>query len=63
MKRKRFMITAALLALTCSFGLAGTLSAEAESSSSACIKCHTDLNKMDQYGAEQAGGGNGGIAG
>ena len=57
MKRKRLMITAALLGLTCTFGLASTLSAEAESSSSACINCHTDLDRMDEYGAAEAGGG------
>lgn len=62
MKRKRFMITAALLGLACTFGMARTLSAEDEASSSACINCHTDFDRMDEYGAAAAGGG-AGIAG
>ena len=57
MKSKRITITAALLGLACTFGLAGTLAAEEEASSSACINCHTDLDRMDEYGAAKAGGG------
>lgn len=62
MKRKRFMITAAFLGLACTFGLAKTLSAEDTASSSECINCHTDLDRMDEYGAAAAGG-EAGIAG
>ena len=36
--------------------------AEEADSSSACINCHTDLEEMDSYGADAAGGG-GAIAG
>jgi hypothetical protein len=57
MNRKRSVITAALLGLACTFGVAGMLSAEDEASSSECINCHTDLERMDEYGAVAAGGG------
>jgi len=62
MKRKRLMITATFLGLVCSLSIAGTLSAEDDSSSSACINCHTDLDRMDEFGAA-ASGGEAGIAG
>jgi hypothetical protein len=45
------------LGIACAFGLGGTLfAAEGPQSSSECIKCHTDLKKMDSYGAASAGG-------
>lgn len=62
MERKRFMVAAAFLSLACTFGLAGTVPAEDEASSSECISCHTDLERMDEYGAAAAGG-EAGIAG
>lgn len=46
------------LGVALAFGLSGTLFAAQETaSSSECIKCHTDLKKMDRYGAASAGGG------
>ncbi|MGD0887520.1 MAG: hypothetical protein ABSA46_21975 [Thermodesulfovibrionales bacterium] len=40
------------------FALGGTpFAADEGASSTACIKCHTDLNKMDSYGAASAGAG------
>jgi hypothetical protein len=62
MKGKRLMITAALLGVACTLGLARTLLAETEISSQECINCHTDLDRMDEYGAA-ASGGSAGIAG
>jgi hypothetical protein len=45
------------LGVACAFGLGGKLSAaEGPASSSECVKCHTDLNKMDSYGAASVGG-------
>lgn len=45
------------LGLAFTFGLRGTVfAAEGTASSSECIKCHTDLKKMDSYGAASAGG-------
>jgi len=62
MKKERFLITATFLGLACSLSFAGTLSAEDDSPSSACINCHTDLDRMDEYGAAASAGG-AGIAG
>ena len=46
-----------LLGIACAFGLQGNaFGAEGLASSSECIKCHTDLKKMDSYGAASAGG-------
>lgn len=50
MNGKRLIITTALVGLACTFGIAGSLYAQEESSSSACINCHTNLQKMDEYG-------------
>jgi hypothetical protein len=57
-KRTRLTLPAiALLGIACAFGLGGKLfAAEGLASSSECIKCHTDLKKMDSYGAASAGG-------
>ena len=57
MRRKRLVIPAVLVGVACSFGTAALLSAEDESSSSECINCHTDLDRMDEYGASASGGG------
>jgi hypothetical protein len=47
----------AFLSIACALGLSGKLFAAGKPpSSSECIKCHTDLNKMDSYGAASAGG-------
>jgi hypothetical protein len=47
----------AFLVVACAIGMGGTVfAAEGPQSSSECIKCHTDLNKMDSYGAASAGG-------
>jgi len=63
MERKGFMVTVALVGLACTFSAAGTIYAqEGISSSSECIRCHTDLDKMDEYGAAKAAGA-AGIAG
>ena len=57
MKRKGLVVTVALVGLACTFGSAGALFAEeGVASSSECIRCHTDLDKMDKYGAAKAGG-------
>lgn len=58
-KRKTGLTLAVIgfLGITFTAGLTGTLSAaEAPASSSECIKCHTDLKKMDRYGAASGGG-------
>jgi len=63
MKKRGFVVTVALVGLACSFGSAGVLFAQEEvTSSSECIRCHTDLDKMDKYGAAKAEG-SAGIAG
>ena len=54
-KRKLIVASAALLGMACTFGPAGLASAkEGTDSSSECIKCHTDLEKMDAFGAAAA---------
>jgi len=57
-RRTRFTLAAiTLLGVAFTFGLGGTVSAaESQASSSECIKCHTDLKKMDSFGAASAGG-------
>jgi len=63
MKRRGLVVTVALVGLACTFGTTGVLFAQEEiASSSECIRCHTDLEKMDKYGAAKAGG-SAGIAG
>ena len=58
MKRRGLVVTVALVGLACTFGSAGALFAEeGVASSSECIRCHTDLDKMDKYGAAKASGG------
>jgi len=62
-KKKLTLASAALLGLACTFGVAGTVSAQEEAgSSSECIKCHTDLERMDAFGAAAASS-SAGIAG
>jgi len=47
----------ALMGFACAFVLGGTVfAADGSQSSSECIKCHTDLKKMDSFGASSAGG-------
>jgi hypothetical protein len=56
-QRRSRLTLAVIIGIACAFGLIGNLFAAGEpSSSSACIKCHTDLEKMDSYGAASAGG-------
>jgi len=54
--QKRLTLTsAALLGLACTFGVAGTVYAQADAgTSSECIRCHTDLEQMDAFGAAAA---------
>jgi hypothetical protein len=62
-KMKHGVLVAGVLLGMCFVAVpVGCLAAEEGDSSSACIKCHTDLDEMDSYGAEAAGGG-GAIAG
>jgi len=62
-KKKLTVASAAMLGLACTFGLSGMLSAQEEAnSSSECIKCHTDLERMDEFGAAAASS-SAGIAG
>jgi len=62
-KKKLTLTSAALLGLACTFGIAGTVSAQDDAgSSSECIKCHTDLDQMDAFGAAAASS-SAGIAG
>ena len=45
------------LGVAFAFGFGGKLfGAEEPASSTECINCHTDLKKMDSYGAASAGG-------
>jgi hypothetical protein len=60
-KKHGFLIAGAFLGLCFTAVPVGALAGEADSSS-ACINCHTDLEEMDSYGADAAGGG-GAIAG
>ena len=55
MNRRRLVATIALPGLVWAFGAAGAAFAQEAASSSACVKCHTDLEKMDEYGAAAAG--------
>jgi len=57
-RRIRLPLTAVtVLVIACAFISGGKLFAtEKASSSSECIKCHTDLEKMDSYGAASTGG-------
>jgi hypothetical protein len=61
-KTHGLLIAGALLGLGLAAIPMGCFAAEEANSSSACINCHTDLDEMDSYGAEAAGGG-GAIAG
>ncbi len=46
-----------LLSIACAFGMGSRLfAADGTASSSECIKCHTDLDRMDSYGAASAAG-------
>ncbi len=57
-KHKRNLpIFTLMLALVLGLFASGLLRAqekEAESDSSACVNCHTDLEEMDEYGAKAA---------
>ncbi|MEJ2685386.1 MAG: hypothetical protein P8Z71_13450 [Candidatus Sulfobium sp.] len=57
-RRTKFTLAViTFLSVAFTFGLGGTVfAAEGTASSSECIKCHTDLKKMDQYGAASAAG-------
>ncbi len=57
MMNRMFAVTAALLGLAILFGFGATLAAAETETSSACINCHTDLDRMDKYGAAAASGG------
>ena len=61
-KTQGILIAGALIGLCFTVGQGSMLAAEEADSSSACINCHTDLEEMDSYGADAAGGG-GAIAG
>ena len=62
-EKKAGMVCAAVIFGLCFVAVAvNGFAAEGEDSSSACVKCHTDLDAMDSAGAEAAGGG-GAIAG
>ena len=62
-KKKFTLPSVALLGLVCTFGFAEMVSAEeAVSSSGECTKCHTNLDKMDAFGAAAASS-SAGIAG
>lgn len=55
MKQKIILAAIALLGIMVTFG-AGTSGAQ-DSESSSCTNCHSDLEKMDSYGAAAASGG------
>jgi hypothetical protein len=61
-KTQGILIAGAFLGLCFIAAPMSAPAAEEADSSSACINCHTDLEEMDSYGAEAAGGG-GAIAG
>ena len=61
-KKKLTLSSAALFGLACTFGLTGTIAAQEADSSSECVKCHTDLDQMDAFGAVAASS-SAGIAG
>lgn len=52
---KSTLVIFAVAGIAFVLGFAGVIFAQAGSSSSECIKCHTDLQKMDTYGAASAG--------
>ncbi len=53
-KNKLALLAASLLGFVCFMSPGGNLYAQEATSSSACIKCHTDLEAMDRYGAASA---------
>lgn len=53
-KNKLALLAASLLGFVCIMSPGGNLNAQEATSSSACIKCHTDLEAMDRYGAASA---------
>lgn len=54
-KKRLTLTSAALFGLACTFGMVGTAAAQGQAaSSSECIKCHTDLDQMDAFGAAAA---------
>ncbi len=55
-KTQGIFIAAACLGLAFTFGPVGSLAAQDTDPSSSCIKCHTDLDEMDSYGAASANG-------
>lgn len=62
-KKRLTVASAAMLGLAFTFGFAGLSTAQEEAnSSSECIKCHTDLERMDEFGAAAASS-SAGIAG
>jgi len=56
---QKMLFASALLGLSITIG---TGSALAGANDSSCVSCHTDLEKMDHFGAADAAGG-GAIAG
>jgi hypothetical protein len=50
------LVSFTLMGIAFAFAFGGMPCAADEGASSACIKCHTDLEKMDSYGAASAGG-------
>ncbi|MCB2181762.1 MAG: hypothetical protein KQH63_07045 [Desulfobulbaceae bacterium] len=57
MKKKFTLAAITLLGVAVTFGAGMSFAGEDAGSSSSCIKCHTDLEEMDSYGAASASGG------
>lgn len=54
--RAKLDLAIIFLAVVCIFSSVGQLAAQESDSSSACIKCHTNYQAMDSYGAKAAAG-------
>jgi hypothetical protein len=56
-KAKGILVASTVLGIAFVLALTGRpYAADEGTSSSECIKCHTDLKKMDTYGAASSGG-------
>jgi len=55
-KRTKLKLAIIIFGFVGIFSSVGQLAAQESDSSSACIKCHTDYQAMDSYGAKAAAG-------
>ena len=57
MKKKLTLAAITLFGVAVTFGAGICVGEQENGSSSSCIKCHSDLEEMDSFGAASASGG------